>query len=421
MTESTGIGLRLVVERLEEALITFPNINRVQSHSMQSPSTSEPVGCGTPSRRGCNLKPHPQLSRGGTQHAHVGATKALIRRKLPVGLVVLLILVGFPVGCGQSSARMEAPVPGAGTGGGAAGASGGASGSVAGGGAGGGGFTERQICDGSADLRFAVGTPLYEHLSAPVAVGVIFELGTLYLLINGRCEYVTWTSDAGITATGIWGAARKGVLSETTARELADAFSYSRWPELEGVYGPLQGEPFALGARVLFLFDGRHRVVCQTPCRTSAPDIQRAEDGLNAWIARLYEQGEDVNGRMRMRVFEMAASRATSAVAQPWPLSRPASEFLTPTTDPLCGPSPDCPTSVYGPAYVLDAPEDVAILSKLRADLAGREDWHEAAIATHEDPSKNYWYAFRDVISFENEEATIPGLFGDSTVQTEGR
>lgn len=269
--------------------------------------------------------------------------------------------------------------------------------------------TERAICDGSSALRFGAAIPL-THGQAPYASGLFWELGLTYILINGRCEYVTWSKDPA-TGAGTWAPVRTGVLDKAAAGELAEAFSYSEWAALQGFHQPSAGETMARGTARLFLFDGEHHVVCQTPCAAAAPRVQQAAERMNTWVKRLYAEGEDLDGPVRLRVFEVDASRMPRVQ---WPLTRPVATFVTPH-NPLCasgGSYPDCPTNTYGSAHRIDDADELAALRSLRPGLAGRADYAaEAGNVPHENPTREYRFAFRDVTPFENDDGQVPGLF----------
>jgi hypothetical protein len=249
------------------------------------------------------------------------------------------------------------------------------------------------ICDGSSGLRFAAIIPW----GGPVeyATGVLYERGAAYILIDGQCEYTVWAINPMDPAPGCWSAARRGVMEAGTEAEIAEAFAYSTWAAMDGWHGPDYGGMYDVP--FLLLSDGEHGVACQSPCEVSAPAIAAALQVMLEWMDRLYEAGEDLDGPLRLRVFESEYQLGNELVE--WPLVRPPSEYL----------SAEHPTVLSGPAAIIDDPDE-ASLRALRTALFARVEPSSPAQSAHVVTTMSYLYAFRDVIRFENADGEIPEL-----------
>jgi hypothetical protein len=258
---------------------------------------------------------------------------------------------------------------------------------------GGAGTAGRRACDGSADLRFAAAIPW--NGGVPEAVGVLYELGVAYVFVTGQCKYVTWNNDPRVTSHGDWSAARAGSLSASLEQQLMDDFDYASWPEKSGAFGP---DYSIADAPSLLLFDGSTRLACHKPCEMSAPKLSRALEGMTNWTKQLYGLGQDLDGEMRFRAFEVARPPRLELGA--WPLTQSPQSVVSPNTQLM---------KVYGPAVLISEAVDLGVLRGSRAGLAARQIF-SAAFVEHSDPARAYAIAFRDVLPFEDGEGRIPGF-----------
>jgi hypothetical protein len=163
------------------------------------------------------------------------------------------------------------------------------------------------ICDGSSDIRFA---------AKWIPLGLISEseffrseLGSRYVYVSGECDYWVLTQPEGkLDRT------HAGRLSPDEADELADDVGYDEFSTLEGVYVE-QGA--ADGSAALF-YDGRDVIACYGSCPESPEGVQSARDSLTPWIERLWDQGAEYDGAVRLVVNRL--DRFDTAV---WPLAWP--------------------------------------------------------------------------------------------------
>lgn len=249
------------------------------------------------------------------------------------------------------------------------------------------------ICDGSSGLRFAA-VMLWNDTSM-MYDGVNSELGVVYLYIDGRCRYFAWEDSE--TTLGQWAPTRSGVLDAATVTELERDFSYTAWPDLEGGYW---GEGATIAFPSIRLSDGVHRIECLQPCENGPPsEIVQAAAAFRHWHTRLYAAGEDMDGPIRLRVFDSPDNEAIPT--QAWPLSRQPEEYAEP---------PGTSASLkYGPAPRITDATELAALRALRVELAARESPTEAARVLS-DTMGLMAYGFRDVIPLETEDGYVPGF-----------
>jgi hypothetical protein len=259
------------------------------------------------------------------------------------------------------------------------------------------GGTLEGLCNGSPNVRFAAAIPWRGHVQA--GTGVLWELGLAYLLVNGRCEYATWTKDPTISGLGQWAPIRGGVLGDSDARELAMDFHHEHWSEVSGtVYGP---DEAVYDGPKLVLFDGSNRIVCNVPCDLSAPalgDAVSSLEALNRWIGRLYDGGTDLDGNIRLRVFEVEYSGIGQSIQ--WPLEQPPGEYVSDSAHLL---------DIWGPAQNIHEQGDRSALRASRSVARSLGYGTSPAMAAHPDPAKIYIYAFRDVTPFEDVNGRLMG------------
>lgn len=251
--------------------------------------------------------------------------------------------------------------------------------------------TGRRICDGTTGLRFAASVPWNGPLQD--GMGLLFEIGVMYILVSGECQYSTWGS--ADSALGDWAPMRTGTLSEASERELSESFEYSRWPQMQDSYGP---DVIIRDAPSLIVSDGRYRIACHKPCAIEAPILNRALEEMSVWVDRLYDTGQDASGNIRLRVFELERYPGVELV--PWNLSQPPRLMLNSET---------LLQRLRGPATIIEGRADLDALREARLKIA-KMVVPGPALTQHEDENLAYGFAFRDQVEFEDENGAISGL-----------
>jgi hypothetical protein len=246
-------------------------------------------------------------------------------------------------------------------------------------------------------LRFAAVIP--SSAGFEYGTGVLLELGLEYIFVSGQCDYVVWIeSRPAVAPFYSWSPIRQGALTEEMATELAIDFDYGNWAANSGRwFGP---DYNISDAPTLLMHDGTNKVVCLKPCEESAPPLGHAlEVAMTEWPERLYVAGTDLDGAMRLRVFEMDPV-PPNATLFAWSLVAPPEDLL----------GVGDPTRIDGPAHVIEDEQELDALRAMRPDLANRviptAGW--GAMSAHPDPQRVYVYAFRDITPFENEDGVIP-------------
>jgi hypothetical protein len=175
------------------------------------------------------------------------------------------------------------------------------------------------LCNGDPAVRFA-----YQAVGGGQSLPgsqVVFENGSLYLLVTGGCHY--WTMRDRQSDL------REGDLSPAQAAELAHELRLGSWSDLDREYV----RPLCDGGDDLFRFDDR-QVAIRSRC--SAPDtsssVQWLTQAAGAASQRAYDRGAPVSGPVRfVLVSELGTwSSNVEGRAAPWPLSiDPASIALS--------------------------------------------------------------------------------------------
>lgn len=168
---------------------------------------------------------------------------------------------------------------------------------------------ERRICDGSSDVRLAlgygVGGMIYPFTS------VLYELGFDFLYVDGNCHY--WTQPPSVVPDDyyLWRPYREGVLTAEQEHELHDTLGYDDIAARE-----CASRSPALDAGGAFLWDGSEMRTC-------------ADWNLPAnWPLRrdLYDAGSAMTGPMRLQVG--STNIPERQVAYDWPLEAPIAEYV---------------------------------------------------------------------------------------------
>ena len=169
--------------------------------------------------------------------------------------------------------------------------------------------TERRICDGSTEIRLAMG---YGGGGQPFPyTSVLSELGYDFLYVDGSCHY--WAHQPLSVADDyyLWRPYREGVLTAADEQRLHDAVRYDGSPPDTCV--PRAAVFDAGGA---FLWDGREP-------RSCADDIFDASGPLRA---ELYDAATAVAGPMRIQIGKDSYPEAP--VFYDWPLAAPIDQFV---------------------------------------------------------------------------------------------
>lgn len=242
---------------------------------------------------------------------------------------------------------------------------------------------QREICDGSDDLRFAVSAGTTGGLVD--GQGVALELGLEYILVSGRCEFFVWDR------TPVWKSLRRGTLSEADSRELARDFEYETWPSNRG---------FSDSSLYRF-YGGQGDTSCAERCDGSAPpEIAPLIEHVSPWVKRLQAEGVDADGAIRLRIFE-----GENVGPEPdwvdWPLADAPDAYLDPSVEPW---------HLHGAAHLVTDATELSLLRALRPALSAGTPPEEVAQVKGNSDGRRFYFVFRDVTPFEDASGQIPGL-----------
>jgi hypothetical protein len=169
---------------------------------------------------------------------------------------------------------------------------------------------ERRICDGSADIRLAIG---YGGGGPPAPyTSVLSELGYDFLYVDGGCRYWAHKPLSASDEYYLWRPYREGVLTPADEQRLHDAVNYDGVPA--DTCAPRMAV-FDAGAG--FFWDGQE-------FRSCADD---AFDDSGPLRAELYDKATAVAGPMRIQVGK--DSYPNARVVYEWPLDPPIDQFVT--------------------------------------------------------------------------------------------
>ncbi|MCX4244846.1 hypothetical protein OEB96_29745 [Paraliomyxa miuraensis] len=164
-----------------------------------------------------------------------------------------------------------------------------------------------EICDGSEGLRLA----MVLGGGGLVANELERELGFYYLYVLGTCEYFALPAHANVP----WPDAHRGVLDAETEEQLSRAIDYGHLADVAGSWGAAD----VADGSTLSVSDGTHTAHCQAGCGDGPPAVQALWSELG-WIDALWEQGEPLDGAMRVSVIGWSDSTVDELGAT-WPLT----------------------------------------------------------------------------------------------------
>ncbi len=249
---------------------------------------------------------------------------------------------------------------------------------------------EARICDGSSSLRFA-----WQRLSPYAADfdGVQLELGLTLLLVDGHCEFTVWSvGEPWLESYGratAWGPVRTGKLDPREAERLAEDFSWRQWSDHAGQY---YGRD-VLPQPELALLGPKGAIYC-TAC-VNAPEpigsIARDVFLIADWLQGLYALGRDLDGPVRLRVFQPSWEGEPAPFSAAWPLHVPPETLVLEGLD---------RSDLHGQAQIIASARETKALRMLRTELLGEPDALALRFATQVD-GNTYDFVFRDVLPFE--------------------
>jgi hypothetical protein len=144
---------------------------------------------------------------------------------------------------------------------------------------------DRQLCDGSQDMRLA--------WAFGGGGGLITELqregGFSYLYVRGDCHY--WVLPFQKPPTIEVFETRTGVLSPDEAAALAELVSYGEWDGLTGIWQELG----VYDVLIAVAHDGEQLVGCHGSCPDAPPQVQALASAANAEFLARWQAGASLD------------------------------------------------------------------------------------------------------------------------------
>ncbi len=251
------------------------------------------------------------------------------------------------------------------------------------------------ICDGSPQLRLA----MVLDGGGAVANALEREIGARYLYVLGTCEYFALPTLDGVP----WPDARRGTLDAATEQELSLAIDYGELASIAGAWASAD----VLDAPTLVVSDGVHSMSCEAGCEDGPEAAQRLWERSSEWTDRLWEQGEALEGAVRLSVLGHVDS-TLDELGVPWPME---GDPWALAIDAAQEPSPP-----PGHAVLVDDPGEASDWRELRRQY--REDDLPAGIPNalhayghlsfHDQTGQDLFQVWmRDVLPMEDEAGLI--------------
>jgi len=159
----------------------------------------------------------------------------------------------------------------------------------------GGEVIDRELCDGSQDLRLA----WFRGGGGSVHTELEREVGFYYLYVRGDCRYWALTfqkpPEVAVFET------RTGVLDADAEAALAELVRYGEWADLVGYYD----EEGAFDVTWTFVHDGTELIVCRGDCPTAPESVIDIQLSANTTFHELWTAGEPLADDAPMRIVAM--------------------------------------------------------------------------------------------------------------------
>jgi hypothetical protein len=147
--------------------------------------------------------------------------------------------------------------------------------------------------------------------AAVVGVPFLEQYGLRFAFIDGHCRYFA-SRDPALRIV-------RGQLDDEEAKRIADDME---WERLESLSEFRDGTSCMDGSFAT-LSDGLHSVGCDCACDVDAPrGLAEAVAATTAWERTLADQGDPLDGPVRVVAFEVPAGSIPPGATQQWPLDR---------------------------------------------------------------------------------------------------
>jgi hypothetical protein len=245
---------------------------------------------------------------------------------------------------------------------------------------------DRNLCDGSQDLRLA-----WVHGGGGlIAAEIQREIGFYYLYVRGDCHYwvVPFQRPPEIEVFET----HTGVLDEAAEAELAELVRYGEWDGLAGHWP----EPGGADIPTTYVHDGEQMIVCDGICpEAPAPVVAIEEAGFSKFL-ELWQAGEALDDAP-MRVLATPVSSDAPGEHVPWTVDLALADIAV---------SPEVAMQ-QGVSTLIEDPETAVALREFRAMHAdGLADFFEFNVDVG--PDESYALYLRDTVPFEDAQGLVP-------------
>ena len=250
------------------------------------------------------------------------------------------------------------------------------------------------ICPGGEGISFTyIRIPTRLDSTAPGSQ-VVWENGMTFLYIDRECRY--WVF--GLSASEVE-ETRTGTLPVEDAQKLAQDLRYSDWASLRGLYEPATS---VFGDTPDAFSNGTDVIACFSKCSwNGAPSqIRVLYERIDSWLTKLYSQGQEMTGWVRMAVVDETDGNPTwDYGTAPWPLADSITSYARPVA-----------ILDRGTSTRVDQPE-----ADLLRDLRRRQRLGEFSppfaggfIPIRGENGHLYGLFLRDGLPFEDEKGLVP-------------
>lgn len=257
------------------------------------------------------------------------------------------------------------------------------------------------LCDGSDDIRLAYRT----SGGGNVAPGrkLMSDNGYSFLYLDGQCRYWAFPRGDDGTSDSVWSEVVTGVLSAEQEEQLKEEISVVDWQRWD--QETFREDSLSDGATALF-WTPDAVFSCYGDCQNGARNDIRSN--VRSWIEKLAEQGEPVDGEVRV----LAVTMPESVVNQ----DRPHPVQPAPAGLDLGAHAFDEGEHYCVGDGVLVSGEAAEALRRYRREYTHGEhgDFWYSYLPIEADDGKQYMVYMRDVMPIEDSDGIVQ-LAGEST------
>jgi hypothetical protein len=249
---------------------------------------------------------------------------------------------------------------------------------------------ERNLCDGSQDLRLA----WLRARGGSINAELEREIGFYYLYVRGDCRY--WVLPYQKPPEIEVFETRTGTLDAEAEAALAALVSYGEWDPLVGVWP----EYDAFDITVTFVHDGTDVIICEGNCPGAPEAVLSLDQAANTAYRELWESGEplvDEPMRVLANLLEPGFQPGQDVEIVPWTVDLDLATVAVSYEELV---EAGMSTLIDDPALTVALREFRAQHAKLAAQFFG--------LVVETQSGELYELFLRDALPLENDQGLIP-------------